>query len=123
MAASNSPSNGRARASARTKVAPGGASARGQVDEALADVDADDLDAPRGQRVGVAAGPAADVEHPHARLEPERVDEEADLLLGALRERVAQVGVAEVVGDRLEPVVVVAGHGRVVGHRADRVTQ
>ena len=38
-------------------------------------------------------------------LEPERVDEEVDLLLGALGERVAQVGRAEVVGERLEPVV------------------
>ena len=30
---------------------------------------------------GRGARPAADVEHPHARLEPERVDEEVDLLL------------------------------------------
>ena len=63
-----------------------------------------------GQRVGVAPGSAPDVEHPHAGLQPERLDEEADLLPGPLRERVAQVGVAQVIGDRLEPVVGVGGH-------------
>jgi hypothetical protein len=73
--------------------------------------------------VGVAPRPAADVEQPHARLEGERIDEEVHLLRGALRERVAQVGVAEVVGDGLEPVVGPVGRiwpdGRVggVGHR------
>ena len=40
-----------------------------------------------------------------AGLEAERVDEEVDLLARALGERVAEVGGAEVVGDRLEPVV------------------
>ena len=86
-------------------MAPSGRALAGQVDEALGDVDAVDRDAPPGQLVGVAAGTAADVEHPHARLEPEGVDEEVDLLLGALGEGVAEVGRAEVVGDRLEPVV------------------
>ena len=60
--------------------------------------------------VGVAAGPAPDVEHPHPRLQPERVDEEVDLLLGPLGERVAQVGRAQVVGDGPRT------SGRGVGH-------
>ena len=34
----------------------------------------------RGQRERVAPGSTPDVEHPHPRLEPERVDEEVDLL-------------------------------------------
>ena len=60
-----------------------------------------------GQRERVAPGTAPDVEHAHPRLERERVDEEVDLLLGAHRERVAQVRRPEVVGDRVEPVRVV----------------
>ena len=76
----------------------------GDVDEPLADVDADDLHPPFGEGVGVPAGPAADVEHPLAGPQAEGVDQELDLLLGALGERVAEVGGAEVVGDRLEPV-------------------
>src|SRR5690606_18414405 len=83
-----------------------------QLDEPAADVDAHDLDPPLGQGPGVAARPAADVEHPHPRLEAQLVDEERHLVGRPLRERVAQVGVAEVVGERLEPV---AGG---VGHRA-----
>ena len=42
--------------------------------------------------MGVATRPAADVEHLHARLQVQRVGEEGDLLLGAFRERVPQVG-------------------------------
>ena len=61
-------------------MAPGGASRSGEVDEAAADVDAVDGDAPPGQLVGVAAGAAADVEHPLARAEVEGGDQEVDLL-------------------------------------------
>ena len=75
-----------------------------QRDEALADVDADHLDPPPGESVGVAPGSAADVEDPHARLQPQLVDEEPDLLLGAAGERVAEVGPPQVVRQRLEPV-------------------
>ena len=74
------------------------------------EVDADDLDAPPRQRERVPPGPAADVEHPHPRLEPERVDEEVDLLLGALGERVPQVGRPEELGDRVEPVGIPGWH-------------
>ena len=81
MAASNSPSKGRARASpGEGRRAPAGAAGVGQVDEALGDVDTDDLDPPPGQRKGVAARATADVEHPHPGVEAERVDEERDLL-------------------------------------------
>src|ERR671910_3783025 len=82
-----------------------------EIAEALADVDADHLDAASGQGVGVPPRPAADVEQPLPGPEPERPAEEADLLLGALGERVAQVGGAEVVGDRFEPVVGPVGFG------------
>ena len=77
---------------------------RGQTDELGAVVDADHLEAPPGQRERVTAGSAPDVEHPHPRLQPERVDEEVDLLLRPLRERVAQVRGPEEVGDRVEPI-------------------
>src|SRR5207253_4323683 len=83
----------------------GDAGVVGQVDERLADVDAVHRDPPLRQRVGMAAGTAPDVEDAHARLEPQRVDEEPDLLLGALGERVAQVRRPRVRGDVLEPVV------------------
>ena len=54
---------------------------------------------------------ASHVEHPHARFEAERLDQEPDLLLGALGEGVPQVGVAEVVREVLEPVVALGpGH-------------
>ena len=105
--ASNSASNGerpgveRARTSRRRA-----RSRRAELDEPLARCRCRATTMPRaGQRVRVAARAAPDVEHPHARLEPERVDEEVDLLRGALGERVAEVRRAEVVGDRLEPVV------------------
>ena len=108
MTASNSASNGRARASRRSNVAPAGRVPAGQVDERLGDVDAVHDDAPPGELVGVAPGPAPDVEHPRPGLEPERGDDVVDLLHGPLRERVAQVRRPEVIGDRFEPVV--AGH-------------
>ena len=50
---------------------------------------------------------------PFLWLEPERRDQEVDLLAGALREGVAQVRGTEVVGDGLEPVV----HGPSVAPR------
>jgi hypothetical protein len=71
----------------------------------VADIDAVDGDAPAGQLVGVAAGAAADVEHPVAGPEGKGVDEEVDLLRRSLGEGIAEVGGAEVVGDRLEPVL------------------
>ena len=52
----------------------------------------------------MAAGAAADVEDPGAGRQAEALDEEVDLLVGALGERVAEVGRAEVIGDVLEPV-------------------
>ena len=62
-----------------------------EVDEPLRDVDADDLDARVGAKcVGVTTRAAADVEH-RPGASPSDVDQEGDLLLGALRERVAQV--------------------------------
>ena len=62
-----------------------------------------------GQRERVTPRPAADVEHPHPRLERERVDEEVDLLLGPLGERVPQVRRPEELGDRVEPVRILDG--------------
>ena len=49
----------------------------------------------------MAAGAAADVEDPGAGRQAEALDEEVDLLVGALGERVAEVGRAEVIGDVL----------------------
>ena len=48
----------------------------GERDEVGREVDADDVEAAPGQRERVTPRPAAHVEHPHPRLEPERVDEE-----------------------------------------------
>ena len=55
-----------------------------------------------GQGVGVAAGPAADVEHPHPRPQVKHVDQEGHLLLGAPGERVAQSRPPGVAGEGLE---------------------
>jgi hypothetical protein len=63
-------------------------------------------DATFGQQVGMTPRPAADVEHAHPRPKAQMLDQEIDLLWGALGERVPQVGRAEMVRDRLEPVIV-----------------
>jgi len=54
----------------------------------------------------MAARTATDVEHALPRTQLEHVDEECDLLLGALGERVPEVSGADEVGQRLEPVMV-----------------
>ena len=108
MAASNSPSNGRGRARraprtsrrGRRRPPPRGRAARSP---ATWSTPTTSQPAP-GQRERVAPGP-----HPTSSTripgsQPERVDEELDLLLGALRERVPQVRRPEEVGDRVEPV-------------------
>src|SRR3546814_18491349 len=77
----------------------------GQVDEALADVDADDLHPPTGEGVGVATRAAPAVEDPHPGLEAPHLDEAADLLLGGLGQRVAPYGTTTVVRHQSEPVV------------------
>jgi hypothetical protein len=87
-----------------------GIDAGGELDEVVADVDAVHGDPPPGELVGVPAGTAPDVEHPHPRFEAQDVDQEPDLLGGALREGVAQVRRSGVGGDALEPVPV--GHVR-----------
>jgi hypothetical protein len=71
----------------------------------LADVDAVDRDAAACQFVGVAAGAAADIEHPLARPQAQRGDDVVDLLDGALGVGVPVVGRTEVIGEFLEPVV------------------
>ena len=93
------------------EVGAGGCVGACELDESPADVDAVDDDAAPGQGVGVASRSAADVEHPHARFEPEDVDQEVDLLLGAAGEGVPEVGRTEVVGGGLEPVIGFRGHG------------
>src|SRR5262249_17319464 len=55
------------------------------------------------ERERVPPGTAAHVEHAPARRELERVDEEPDLLLGALRECVAQVRRPEEARNLVEP--------------------
>jgi len=55
--------------------------------------------------MGVTSGSTADVEHERTGLEPERADEEGGLLLGALGERVPQIGRADMVSEGLEPVM------------------
>ena len=106
MTASNSPSKGRARASSRSKVTPGGRVARGRGRRTAARCRRRGPRCRAGRargRGGPARSPTSSTRMPG--LEPERVDQEADLLLGPLRERVAQVGRPEVVGQVLEPVV------------------
>ena len=89
-------------------------------DEPLRDVDADHLDPPRREREGVTARTTTDVEHALPRSQLEHVDEERDLLLGALRERVPQVRRTEMVGQRLEPVVGLGARQSVLtGRRRD----
>src|SRR5581483_11733113 len=73
--------------------------------ERLGDVDADDDDVALGQCVGVPPRAAPHVEDAISRGQPERLDQEPDLLLRALGERVAQVRRPHVVGQRLEPMV------------------
>src|SRR5690606_8453271 len=93
----------------------------GDLDEPLADVDAEHRDAAPGQRQGVPSRSAADIEHPHAQFQAEEVDQEADILLGAHGERVAEVGRSDVIGDVLEPVPIrLAGRSGGLGsdHRA-----
>ena len=63
------------------------------------------VDAAPGERERVTPGPHPTSSTRMPRLEPERVDEELDLLLGALRERVAEVRRPEELGDRVEPVL------------------
>src|SRR4051794_11765609 len=93
--------------------------------ELRAVVDPDDRKSPTRQRECMPPRAAPDVEHPHPGRQPERVDQELDLLLGALGERVPQVGGPEEVGDAVEPVPLgdrrrdVSGHGvRVSGQVA-----
>ena len=90
----------------------------GEVDEAPADVDAVDLDPTPDQFARVPARPTPDVEHPHPDFQLEDPDEVVDFLAGALGEGVPQVCRTEVVGDRLEPVIVGGGHHLSLAHRA-----
>ena len=75
----------------------------GERDEVGRVVDADDVDARAGRARARGARARSRRRAPAARLEPERVDEEVDLLLGPLRERVAQVRRPEERRDRVEP--------------------
>jgi hypothetical protein len=50
-------------------------------------------------------GPHPTSSSSHAGLEPENLVEERHLLIGALGERVPEVGASEMVGQGLEPVV------------------
>ena len=63
------------------------------------------VDAPTGELVRVAAGPAPDVEDPLPGSQTERLDDVVDLLHRPLGERVAQVRLTEMRRDRLEPVL------------------
>src|SRR4051794_25348683 len=81
----------------------------GHRDEGLGEVDAVNFDPTARQRKRMAAGTTAHVEHTRARIHRERVDQERDFLLGALRERHyptgirRPVGLSQVVRDRVEP--------------------
>src|SRR5207247_8384817 len=77
-------------------------------DEGVRDVDAHHIDAPSGEGERVTTGTAADVEQSSTRFEVEGIDEEADLLLRASRERVPQVRTPEELSDVLEPVRAIA---------------
>ena len=106
-----------ARASSRSKVTPGRRVAPRPGRRTAARCRRRRTSMPRAaEGVGVAARAAADVEHPLAGLEPERVDRNSTSFVGALGERVAQVGRAEVVGEGLEPVVG-------LGHRSTGSTE
>src|SRR5579859_21278 len=92
----------------RTGISPHRCAAPHQPEEVDADVDADHVDAERGEAPHVASRPAADVEHPHPRLEAEHVPEKRELLLGPLGERVPQIGAPRVRSDRLEEPLPIA---------------
>src|SRR5699024_10420512 len=90
------------------------------LEEAGADVDAHDLDAEGTERMCVAPRSTADVEDPHPRFEPESFDQEGNLLGGAFRERIAEVGAAEMIGEIFEPMI--AGRGQMIaGHELIKV--
>ena len=61
--------------------------------------------------MGVATGPAADVEDPLPGFEPQGAHQVVHLLHGPLGVRVPQVRPTEVVGDRLEPVALLVRRG------------
>ena len=101
MAASNSASKGRARASSALEGGAGAAPPRWPGRRTRWQMSTPcDLDAPLGRARG-RGGPGRSPRRGPAcpARSAERVDEEVDLLLGALGERVAQVGAAQVVGD------------------------
>ena len=79
-------------------------SLRRQFDEPLADVDAVDHHSSPCQLVRVPARPAADVEHAVPGVQPQRLDDEVDLLRRALGERVPQVRRSQMLRDGLEPM-------------------
>ena len=77
----------------------------GEVDEGGRDVHTHHRESTSGQLVGVATGPAADVQDPLARPQAQRGHDGVDLMDRAVGERVTQVGGTQVVGHLLEPVV------------------
>ncbi len=76
-----------------------------QVNESPTDVDAVYQEATPGKFVRVPSWPATDIEHPVAHRQAERVDEEIDLLLGALGERIPQVGRSKMLGNGFKPML------------------
>ena len=96
---------------ARVGVHEGATRRRSKRDKGPREVDPHDITTCFGERSGVTARPTADVEHTRARSQAEDVGQERDLLGGALRERVTEVGRPEMVGHRLEPMGLPAAHG------------
>lgn len=86
-----------------------------EVDELLGVVDTDDVHPAPSQREGVTSRSAAHVEHTRARTQSEPLEQERDLLLGSVRERVAEVRGPEEPRELVEPVVV--RRERHIGHR------
>ena len=91
MATSNSASNVQRPGIATLERRQRRSAVAGQLDEAVADVDAVHGDAPPGELVRVTPRTAPDVEDAGRGAESERLDEEVDLLDRALRERVPEV--------------------------------
>src|SRR5680860_1113655 len=75
----------------------------GQRDEVRRQIEPGDRTASPGERKGVAARTAADVEHRRTGDEVQRVDEELDLLVRSQRERVPQIRRPEERRDFIEP--------------------
>jgi hypothetical protein len=89
---------------------PGWRGLRGEVDEALRYIDANDFETATGEGMCVTAGSAADVEDAITVVEGKGVEQKIDFLLRAFRERVPEIRRPQVRSYRFEPMWFGRGH-------------